>query len=109
MAWEIRDEWINLAAAHHCVVFHNRDVLVPQIVPGTNGKVVQAPVEHHLKHEFKLKACPHCGHAKVDQQGIPTDFALTKAEVEAALKGHHQLMMQYREKHPKVRLGNGPK
>jgi hypothetical protein len=98
MAWKIRDEWIDLAAARHVAVFHNPDVLV-------DGD----PVEHHLHHEFKLKACPHCGHAKQDDQSIPTDFAVTKEEVHAALTGHHRLMQQYREKHPNVRLGSGPK
>ncbi len=98
MAWKINDEWIDLGAARHVVVFHNPDVLV--------GK---QPVEHHLHHEFKLDACPHCGHATKDKQGISVDFALTRQEVHDALNGHHQLMMQYREKHPHVRLGSGPR
>ena len=110
MAWKIKDEWIDLAAARHVVVFHNPDVLVAASVPQKHGlpAMVQVPVEHHLHHEFKLKACPHCGHAKQSEQGIAIDFALTKQEVHEALTGHHKLMQQYREKHPNVRLGSGP-
>lgn len=110
MAWNIKDEWIDLGAARHVAVFHNPDVLVHAPNQQHRGSGLNAvPVEHHLIHEFKLKACPHCGHAKQDEQGIPTDFALTKQEVQAALSGHHRLMQQYKEKHPNVRLGSGPK
>lgn len=108
MAWTIRDEWIDLAAARHVVVFHNPDVLVQ----ATRGRAVlgaKVPVEHHLHHEFKLKACPLCGHATQNEQGISIDFSVTKQEVHEALNGHHRLMIQYREKHPNVRLGSGPK
>lgn len=104
MAWKIKDEWIDLAQGRHTVQYHNPDVLVPH--PETGAPV---PVEHHLHHEFKLKACPHCGHANVDKQGIPVDFAKRKTDVHEALHAHHSHMMQYREKHPQVRMGTGPK
>lgn len=103
MAWEIKDEWIDLAQAHHTVVFHNPDVLVDY----GNGK--PEPVQHHLKHEFKLNACSHCGHPKVDEDGEPVDFHQVKADVHESLKAHHSQMMQHREKHPRVRIGSGPK
>lgn len=103
MAWEIKDEWIDLSQGHHTVVFHNRDVLVD----GDDGRPV--PVEHHLKHQFKLDACPHCGHAKHNAEGEPLDFHKVKTDVHEALKAHHNTMMQYREKHAHVRLGSGPK
>lgn len=110
MAWLIKDEWIDLAAARHVAVFYNPDVLVPKIVPvGRINAMGYVPVEHHLHHEFKLKACPHCGHATQNEQGISIDFSVTKQEVHEALNGHHRLMIQYREKHPNVRLGSGPK
>lgn len=103
MAWEIRDEWINLAEARHYVVFHNKDVLVAS---DKTGKPM--PVEHHLVHDFKLKACPHCGVAKAIE-GEAIDFQKTKHATLAALKTHHGTMMDYRAKHPHVRIGNGPK
>lgn len=102
MAWEIKDEWIDLAQAHHRVIFHNPEVLVP----GEDNK--SHPVEHHLTHDFRLSSCPHCGHAKVNE-GEPVDFAKVKTEEHEALKAHHKQMMEYREKHPKVRIGNGAK
>lgn len=106
MAWEIKDEWVDLAQGHHRVIFHNPDVLVPGRLRNMD---VMVPVEHHLTHEFKLKACPHCGHANADEQGEPIDFAKVKAEQQAALNAHHKQLMEYRAKHPQVRIGNGPK
>lgn len=103
MAWEIKDEWIDLAQGHHKVIFHNPDVLVP----AGDGKV--EPVQHHLTHDFKLDACPHCGHAKVNGGGEPIDFHKVKTEQHEALKAHHNALMRYRELHPKVRVGSGPK
>ena len=105
MAWQIKDEWIDLAQARHVVVFHNPDVLVPP----TSGVGKHVPVEHHLIHEFKLASCPHCGHVKTDDQGESVDFLKVKADIHAALNAHYGTLMQYRELHPGVRIGNGPK
>jgi hypothetical protein len=102
MAWEIKDEWIDLAQGHHKVIFHNPDVLVE----GWDNK--PRPVEHHLTHDFRLVACPHCGNAKA-AEGEPLDFAKVKKQQHEALKAHHKKLMEYREKHPKVRIGSGPK
>jgi len=103
MTWEIKDEWIDPARGVHSVVYHNREFLQPNEA----GKMV--PVEHHLVHHFKLKACPHCGSANVDAQGIPLDFAAKKTETHEALTAHHKAIMDYRAKHPQVRLGSEPK
>jgi len=91
MAWKIKDEWLDLAQAQHYVVFHNPDI----------------GAEHHLIHSFKLDACPTCGQPK-DSTG-PVDFEAVKASTLAALNAHHTQVMQYREKHSRVRLGSGPK
>jgi hypothetical protein len=104
MAWKIKDEWIDLAQGHHRVVFHNPDVLVPH--PETGAQV---PVEHHLVHHFKLKSCPTCGHARHNAEEEPIDFHQTKADVHRALHEHHNQIMRYRELHPNVRIGHGPK
>lgn len=103
MAWEIRDEWIDLAQAKHFVIYHNKDVLVPD----EDGK--PQPVEHHLVNQLKLNACPTCGHKKGETDGLTRDFAKDKADMHSALQAHHKQVMQYREKHPHVRLGSGPK
>lgn len=103
MAWEIKDEFINLATGEHVVLFHNREVLVDY----GHGRL--EPVEHHLKHHFKLEACPSCGHAHRTAAGEAVDFHQVKQDVHAALQAHHTQMMEYREKHPKVRIGTGPK
>lgn len=108
MAWEIKDEWIDLAQAHHRVIFHNPEVLVPGPVTDQRRDPPMVPVEHHLTHDFRLSSCPHCGHAKVNE-GEPVDFAKVKTEEHEALKAHHKQMMEYREKHPKVRIGHGTK
>ena len=128
MAWEIKDEWIDLAQARHVVVFHNPQVLVPS----ANGAGKHVPVEHHLIHEFKLKACPHCGRSNSvvspltlagnsaaevsamagntnQPEPEPIDFTQVKADTLAALHAHHATLMAYRGKHPAVRIGNGPK
>lgn len=101
MAWEIKDEWIDFAYGRHVVVFHNRDVLVPDEA----GKM--APVEHHLKHEFKLPACPHCGHAAKSDAGEPLDFGEKKREMLERLNEHHRSMREYAGKHPGVKLHHG--
>jgi hypothetical protein len=81
-------------------------------------------VEHHLINEFKLAACPHCGHLKPAQEAgrvtaksvlqtavdeEPPDFHEIKRRVLAGLQEHHQQLMSYREQHPRVRIGSGPK
>lgn len=123
MAWQIKDEWIDLAQGKHVVVFHNPDVLVPS----RSSSLLSVPVEHHLMHEFKLPSCPHCGHVKRKQPQAPAiwfgepepekatlpltgvDFVQVKAQTLLDLHGHHQQLMAYRELHPRVRLGAGPK
>ena len=104
MAWMIKDEWIDLAAARHVVVFHNPDVSM-EVTAG--GKTKAVPVEHHLYHHFKLDACPHCG-VPGETKDLE-DFHQTKAKVLQALNEHHQQVMAYRELHPKVRIASGPK
>lgn len=106
MAWQIKDEWIDLSRGHHYVIFHNPEVLVPP-PPGVAGK--HTPVEHHLIHEFKVPACPHCGHVKQTEAGETIDFTEQKNQELAALNAHHALMMAYSGKHRGVRLGRGPK
>lgn len=93
MAWQIKDEFIDLAKARHVVIFHN---------PDTGS-------EHHLVHHFNLAACPHCGVPKVGSDKNPIDFHQKKAETLAALHAHHQTLLRYRELHPRVRLGTEPK
>lgn len=93
MAWLTKHEWIDLARARHVVIFHNPDT----------GQ------EHHLINEFALSACPHCGQSKVTDAGERIDFQRVKIDTLKALNEHHKTLMQYREKHPNIRLGNGPK
>lgn len=88
MSWRIKDEFLDLARARHVVIFHNPD----------------SGAEHHLVHEFKLAACPHCGVSKTDAAGDPLDFQKIKVDTLAALQAHHKSVLQYREKHPNVRL-----
>jgi hypothetical protein len=117
MAWEIKDEWIDLAQAKHVVVFHNRDVMIP-----ADGKMV--PLEHHLINDLRLSTCPHCGQPKPvktaepklvwDLEGTPVaavhhDFKTRKRLMHEALNAHHQALMEYRGQHPHVRIGTGPK
>lgn len=102
MAWQIKDEWIDLAQGHHKVIFHNPDVQIPN----ADGKLV--PVEHHLTHDFKLPACPHCGHVK-EKPAEEIDFHAYKTAMHQALHAHHRQLMEYREKHKNVRIGTGPK
>jgi hypothetical protein len=119
MTWAIKDEWIDLAQARHVVVLHNPDVMVED---GKTGQM--KPVEHHLINEFKLAACPHCGHLKPAKQSLtgtvdsvlktavdeePPDFHEIKRRVLAGLQDHHQQLLRYREQHPRVRIGSGPK
>ena len=99
MSWEIKDEWIDLAAATHTVVFHNRDVMVSK-----DGK--QVPIEHHLVNYFNLPACPTCGNPQATEH---VDFEKLKAETHEKLHAHHKHVHGYREKHPQVRIGSGPK
>ena len=107
MAWELKDEWIDLAQARHVVVFHNKDI---EIATQKGSSSSQSPrfAEHHLIHEFKLPACSHCGQVKEDA-ATDLDFATLKAETLEKLKQHHQLLMRYREKHPAARLHHGPR
>lgn len=109
MAWEVKDEWIDLAAAKHVVIFHNKDVLVPGQATGQRIQPPMVPLKHYLIHEFKHAACLHCGGASAGEQKIATDFAQLKRDTHDALKAHHAEVMAYREKHPAVRLDSGPK
>jgi len=93
MTWQIKDEFIDLCRARHTVIFHNPDT----------------GAEHHLVHEFKLASCPHCGTLKANAAGIVIDMETKKAETLTALHAHHNEVMQYREKHPRVRIGSAPK
>lgn len=93
MSWRIKDEFISLAQARHVVIFHNPDT----------------KAEHHLIHEFNVKACPHCGTPHHDANGELLDFEKLKAETLAALTAHHAKVMQYRAKHKHVRIGDAPK
>ena len=120
MAWQIKDEWIDMAQSRHYVIYHNPDILV-EMKPG-----VKAPLEHHLIHEFKMDSCPHCGQIKVRQnatrkkvvEGQETDedellpdidFHQIKADTLQQLNEHHSKVSTYRGQHPKARLGSGPK
>lgn len=91
MAWTIKDEWIDLARARHVVIFSNTDT----------GAV------HHLNHEFNVPSCAHCGQLKGAIQ--PEDFHAAKYSTLKQLNDHHQTVMAYKEKHPHVRIGSGPK
>ncbi len=93
MAWQIKDEWIDLAQARHTVIFHNPDTAA----------------EHHLIHEFNLVACPHCGVPRIDSAWKPIDFEKMKTDTFAKLNAHHQTVMKYCAQHARVRLGTGPK
>lgn len=105
MAWEIKHEFIDLAKSRHYVVFHNKDVL--ELAYDGSGKMV--PREHHLMYEFGLNTCPHCGQVKDPPMAPEVDFHAKKADMLAALNAHHQFTMKHVGKHPKVRLGSGPK
>ncbi len=91
MSWKVKDEYLDLAQARHVVVFHNQDT----------------GAEHHLLHEFSLPACPHCGVVQA-QPGQLLDFEKVKADTLAKLHAHHRAVMNYREKHLRVRLGSAP-
>lgn len=118
MTWAIKDEWIDLAQAKHVVIYHNPDVLI-----SAQAGAKPVPVEHHLIHDFASPACPHCGHIKeradligTDESGgkakvveAGTDFNKIKKETLDALNGHHRNLMDYKAKHPQVRLASGPK
>ncbi len=93
MSWKLKDEWIDLAQARHVAIFHNPDT----------------SAEHHLIHEFKLDACPHCGVTKVNEKQEAIDFHEIKTATLKALNAHHRSLMAYRELHPNVRLASGPK
>jgi hypothetical protein len=99
MAWQIKDEWIDLAQARHYVIYHNPDVLVEKEL----GKKV--PVEHHLINMIKSDPVKMmAANTKIDHK----DFKAVKANMLAALNEHHQNLMQYRAQHPNVRIGTGP-
>lgn len=91
MAWKIKDQWIDLQQAQHVILFHNPDT----------GQ------EHALVNPFKLQACPHCGHVK-ESQSQPGDFQKVADKELASLNDHHAQVMRYRERFPRVRIGNGP-
>jgi len=93
MSWKIHDEWIDLAQSRHVVIYKNSDT----------------GAEHHLVHDFKIGSCPHCGRMNGEYAGGPVDFAAAKHDTLKQLHAHHAQVMQYRELHPHVRLGNGPK
>ena len=109
MAWQIKDEFIDLAQAKHTVIYHNPDVLVDY------GRGKMEPQEHHLIHDFSLNACPLCGAPQSVSVGEsvgaqePLDFEKKKTETLAALHAHHQLVRKKLELHPRVRLGRAPK
>jgi hypothetical protein len=104
MTWHIREEWIDLAASRHVVIFHNPDVLVEDY--RGSGKMV--PQEHHLIYEFGPWKDHATGTMKANQPQIE-DFAQHKVDTLAALQAHHQLVMQHRDAHKQVRLATGPK
>ncbi len=105
MAWEIKEEWIDMAKARHYVIFHNTDVLEPAY--DGSGKLI--PKQHHLIYEFKPWMNPANGQPNDPPMGPVEDFAKIKAETLAKLQAHHKQQMQIREQHPRVRLGSGPK
>ena len=91
MSWRITDEHIDLARCRHVVIFKNHD---------TGG-------EHHLVYEFKLNACAHCG--RPQDQIAAVDFDKVKADTLESLNAHHNQVMEYRAKHPRVRVLAGVK
>lgn len=115
MAWQIKDEWLDLAQAKHVVIYHNPEILVDA------GGPKPVPQEHHLIHQFGIEACSTCGHVKhrpkqmmAKPEGgeveVPAiDFSQVKTDTLEALHNHHQTLMQYRAKHPNVPLRSGPK
>lgn len=108
MSWAIKDEWIDLEQGRHYVIFHNPDI---KVVPAS-GVGTHVPKEHHLVHSFQLPACPHCG--KVNAEDVQDtaqtiDFEKHKEDTLAALNAHHKAVMDYKAKHPRVRLGRGPR
>jgi len=109
MAWQLKDEWIDLAQHKHTVVYHNPDILVPAVDPLTKKPLVptkMVPAEHHLINHYKMEACPTCGRAQLN---MPADFDEERKKLESQLADHHTQSMQYREKHHGVRIGSGPK
>ena len=93
MSWKIHDEWLDLAASRHVVIFRNSDT----------------GAEHHLIHEFKLSACPHCGRPSSTEETALADFRKMRDDTLFALQAHHRKVMRYQEQHKNARLGNGPK
>jgi hypothetical protein len=91
MSWTIYDEFIDLARARHVVIYRNADT----------------GAEHQLSQEFNLPSCPHCGMLQGGTE--PVDFLKLKADTLTALHVHHRTLLNYREKHPNVRLGDAPK
>lgn len=95
MAWEQREEWVDLATSKHVVVFHNRDVLVDY------GRGKKEPQEHHLIYDFRPWGVAEGGAMKgADAVPERLDFEQVKKDTLEALKAHHKLSMQHREKHP---------
>lgn len=92
MSYKIKDEFMDLAAGRHVVIFHNADT----------GH------EHHLINHFNVKACPTCGLPKPGANGELVDFAQIKADTLAALEAHHKQVMDYRSKHAHVRIRSKP-
>ena len=88
--WKQHDEFIDLAQARHVVIYKNSDT----------------GAEHHLIHHFNLDACPTCGRTNPTH---PVDFHAEKEKKLAELNAHHRSLLDYRSKHPHVRLGNQPK
>lgn len=93
MAYRQEDEWIDLAQGKHVVVYRNADT----------GH------EHHYINLFGVDACPTCGHGMMTQEGHALDFHQMKIDKLVELNDHHKKVSAYREKHPHVRLGTGPK
>ena len=91
MSWKEHDEWIDLARGKHTVLYRNQDT----------GAV------HEAIYYFNLPACPHCGDVKSPKE--PIDFETFKANRLAALNARHLRTLQHTEKHPRVRIGSGPK
>ena len=107
MAWQIKDEWIDLAQAKHTVIFHNPDVMVNM----DRGKM--EPQEHSIVNDFTLPCCKTCGmpdtNSESKVQRSIDDFEKNKAGMLAALHTHHRQIRQKLERNPKVRLGSEPK
>jgi hypothetical protein len=85
MSWKEAEEFIDLATSRHVQVYKNADT----------GDV------HHLIHYFQIPKCETCG--AIHGPASFEDFQKKKDETLAALNAHHRQVLQYAEKHPRVR------